>query len=71
MAFIVKNKWKYFELVRNIRLKGKHKRELLFYMGSTLSIPNKIVMKFKITNENITRLKSKYKSLEIIKKDSS
>jgi len=40
-------------------------------MGSTLSLPSEIVTKFKITNENITRLKSKYKSLEIIKKDSS
>ena len=66
MAFIVKNKWKYFELVRNTRFKGKHKRELLYYMGNTLSIPNEIVIKFKISDENITRLKSKYKNLEII-----
>ncbi len=66
MAFIVKNKWKYFELVRNIRLDGKHKRELLYYMGSTLLIPNEVIIKFKITAENITRLKSKYKDLTII-----
>ncbi len=66
MVFIVKNKWKYFELVRNIRLEGKHKRELLYYMGNTLFVPNEIIIKFKITSENITRLKSKYKDLTII-----
>ncbi len=66
MAFIVKNKWKYFELVRNVRFKGKHKRELLHYMGRTLSIPNEIILKFRITTENITRLKSKYENLKII-----
>ena len=66
MVFIVKNKWKYFELVRNIRLEGKHKRELLYYIGSTLFVPNEIIIKFKITSENITRLKSKYKDLTII-----
>ena len=50
----------------NIRLEGKYKRELLYYMGSTLLIPNEVIIKFKITAENITRLKSKYKDLTII-----
>ena len=68
MAFIVKNKWKYFELVRNVRIKNKHTRELLFYMGIHLLIPQDIITKFKITADNIKRLQSKYSDLRIIER---
>ena len=65
MAFIVKNRWKYFELVRNIRKEGKHKRELLFYMGTTLHIPKSIILEKKISTTNIEQLKIKHPSLII------
>ena len=68
MAFIIKKRWKYFELVQNRRVNKKHKRELLFYMGLKLIIPLYIILKYKITVDNIQRLKLKYPSLQI-KKD--
>jgi hypothetical protein len=68
MAFIILKKWKYFELVQNKRINGKHKRELLFYMWTKLIIPSSIITKFKITVDNIARLKLKYQYLKIVEK---
>ena len=67
MAFIIKKRWKYFELVPNTRKDGKHQREQLYYMGKILYIPEDIVCKFKISSENIQRLKFKYNTLKIWK----
>jgi hypothetical protein len=63
MAFIIKNKGKYFELVKNVRINWKHKRVLLFYMGIDLIIPKKIIQKYKITSHNINNIKKKYPTL--------
>ena len=68
MAFIVKKKWKYFELIDNQRVNWVHKRRLLYYMGTKLIIPSSIIDKFKITADNISRLKLKYQYLKIVEK---
>ena len=65
MAFIIKNKWKYFELVRNIRNDWKHKREMLFYMGTELKIPRSIILEKNISHTNIQQLKKKHLDLII------
>ena len=51
--------------MQNIRKDGKHKRELLYYMGKQLYIPTDIIHKFEISSANIQRLIQKYKSLKI------
>ncbi len=66
MAFIIKKKSKYFELVDNQRINGIHKRRLLYYMGTKLIIPSYIFKKFKISEDNIARLKLKHQYLKII-----
>lgn len=65
MAFIIRKKWKYFELVENRRINGIHKRRLLYYMGTKLIIPSSILGKFKISDDNLARLKLKHQYLTI------
>ena len=65
MVFIIKKKGKYFELVENKRINWIHKRILLYYMGTKLIIPLSIIDKFKISEDNIARLKLKYQYLTI------
>lgn len=67
MAFIIKKRWKYFELVENQRINWVHKRKSLYYMGMDLSIPLNIIKKFKISDDNIARLRLKYRDLQIEK----
>ena len=68
MAFIIKKKGKYFELVENKRINWIHKRRLLYYMGTKLIIPSSILEKFKISDDNIARLKLKYQYLVIMER---
>ncbi len=68
MAFIIKKRSKYFELVDNQRTNWVHKRRLLYYMGTKLIIPISIISKYKISADNIARLKLKYTDLKIVKK---
>jgi hypothetical protein len=65
MAFIVKNKNRYYELVRNIRVDGKVKRQTLYYMGKELTIPYEIIEKHHISDDNIDVLQAKYFKLKI------
>ena len=51
--------------MRNVRDKEKHNRELLYYMGKNLDIPEEVIIQFQITSENIQRLKLKHPSLEV------
>jgi hypothetical protein len=66
MAFIVKSKNRYYELVRNIRVDGKTKRQSLYYMGKELTIPYSIIEKLDISDKNIENLLVKHPSLNII-----
>ena len=68
MAFIIKKRSKYFELVDNQRINWVHKRRLLYYMGTKLNIPISIIDKYKISADNIARLKLKYTDLKIVEK---
>ena len=68
MAFIIKKKGKYFELVENKRINWIHKRRLLYYMGTKLIIPSSILEIFKISDDNIARLKLKYQYLVIMER---
>ncbi len=69
MAFIIKKRWKYFELVENKRINWVHRRKLLYYMGTKLIIPISVIDKYKISTDNIARLKLKYQYLMIIEKN--
>ena len=66
MAFIIKKRSKYYELVENKRVNWVHKRKLLYYMWLHLSIPQYIIIKYNITDDNIQRLKQKHQYLKII-----
>ena len=66
MAFIIQKQWKYFELVDNKRINWIHKRRLLYYMGTKLIVPSYIFKKFKISEDNIARLKLKHQYLQIV-----
>jgi len=66
MAFIIKKRWKYFELVDNQRVNWVHKRRLLYYIGTKLIIPISIIDQYKISADNISRLKLKYSDLKIV-----
>ena len=68
MVFIIKKRWKYYELVENQRIDWVHKRRLLHYMGLKLSIPISVIDKYKISADNIARLKLKYQYLKIEEK---
>lgn len=56
----------YFQLVENYRKNRKLKQRLLYYMGKNLVIPRQVLRKYRISKENVNRLKQKYPSVRIV-----
>lgn len=68
MAFISKIKNQshfYYQLRESKRINGKVTQKVLCHMGKNLEIPRHIIREYRISQENLKRIRSKYPTLKI------
>lgn len=69
MAFIRKKVdktyWSY-QLIESYRENKKTKKRVLFHMGKKLIIPRRIIREYRISKENVDKLRVKYPDLRIV-----
>lgn len=57
--------YQYFQLVENEWKNGKPKQKVLFHIGKALELPRHVIREYRISQENLKRIRSKYPTLRI------